>query len=151
MRISRGLTQKELATALELGSQSSVARLEDPSYGRMTLSTLSKVAAFFDVAFIAKMLPYTKFLAETEDVSPAAMIVESFASEDEAGAIENAPEAKLIRHVKNVAHTIPIVIAFDEALSIGTAVPALSLNVAGYFMRGAPGTLHTTFEAEDAA
>ncbi|MBR8151648.1 helix-turn-helix domain-containing protein [Burkholderia vietnamiensis] len=99
MRLARGLTQSQLASHLGIKGQSAVARLEDPSYGKMSLATLLKVAAFFDVAFLGKMVPYTKFLAETRDVSPRAMVVESFEEEDAAGALENAPEFTLLRRV----------------------------------------------------
>ncbi|WP_321808060.1 helix-turn-helix transcriptional regulator [Burkholderia sp. BCC1993] len=102
MRLSRGLTQRQMAERLQLGGQSAVARLEDPSYGRMTLATLAKIAAFFDVAFTARMVPYSRFLVDTRDLSPESMHVESFEHEDEAGAIENAPEFVLIRHGFNV-------------------------------------------------
>lgn len=110
MRVSRGLTQRQLAKELDLGSQSAVARLEDPSYGRMSLATLSKVAAFFDVAFMAKMVPYSRFLAEVKDVSPRALLVDSFTTEDAAGAIENAPETQLIPKMNNPSSTAPMTI-----------------------------------------
>jgi len=106
MRLDRKLTQSQLAKALKLGGQSAVARLEDPSYGRMSLNTLLKVAAFFDVALITKMVPYSRFLAETRDVSPKALVAESFESEDAAGAIENAPEFQLIRSAASSGHGI---------------------------------------------
>lgn len=61
LRKSRGLTQGELAKKLELGGQSAVARLEDPSYGRMSLQTLLKVGEFFDVALMAKFVTYSRF------------------------------------------------------------------------------------------
>ncbi len=105
MRVSRGLTQRQLAKELDLGGQSAVARLEDPSYGRMSLATLLRVAAFFDVAFMAKMIPYTRFLSEVDDVSPRALLVDSFHVEDAAGAIENAPEFRLIRSISNSLST----------------------------------------------
>jgi transcriptional regulator with XRE-family HTH domain len=108
MRLSRGLTQGELAKKLELGSQSAVARLEDPGYGRMSLQTLLKVAAFFDVAFTAKMAPYSRFLAEIRDVSPKALVVESFETEDASGAIENAPDVRLIRGGATTSATFTI-------------------------------------------
>lgn len=96
MRERRGLTQRQLAEALELRSQSAIARLENPGYGKMSLATLLKVAAFFDVALLAKMVPYSRFLCEIDDVSPQALDALSFGAEDAIGAIENAPEFRLI-------------------------------------------------------
>ncbi|ANC46295.1 helix-turn-helix transcriptional regulator [Pandoraea pnomenusa] len=108
MRVSRGLTQKQLAKELDLGSQSAVARLEDPSYGRMSLATLSKVAAFFDVAFMAKMVPYSRFLAEVKDVSPRALLVDSFVAEDAVGVIEKPPHYQLIPNVSTPTASVTI-------------------------------------------
>jgi transcriptional regulator with XRE-family HTH domain len=96
LRISRGLTQAQLAKALGVKSQSAVARLESPGYGRLTVSTLLKIAALFDIAFVTKFVPYSRFLCEVEDVSPRALSVLSFESEDAVGLIENAPEFKML-------------------------------------------------------
>jgi transcriptional regulator with XRE-family HTH domain len=130
MRVSKGLTQRQLAKELELGSQSAVARLEDPSYGRMSLATLLKVAAFFDVAFMAKMVPYSRFLAEVKDVSPRALLVDSFTVEDATGAIENAPEFRLIPNVNNPVSTSSITITvwpmYSATAKLEKASPQLS-------------------------
>jgi transcriptional regulator with XRE-family HTH domain len=100
LRRSRGLTQGQLAKGLELGGQSAVARLEDPSYGRMSLQTLLKVGEFFDVALVTKFVPYSRFLREVEDVSEEALTVESFEEEDRNGSIENAPEFQVADHLR---------------------------------------------------
>lgn len=121
MRISRGLTQSELARRLELGGQSAVARLEDPSYGRMSLQTLLKVAAFFDVAFLARMIPYSRFLGEIRDISPRALIADSFEQEDAAGAIENAPEFHLLPKIQTSSSTTFIIKSVSSAAHLGTS------------------------------
>lgn len=88
LRISRGLTQLQLAQALSLKSQSAIARLEDPSYGKMSIPTLMKVASFFDVAFLGRFVPYSKFFREIEDVRPKALEAKSFSEEDVQGVLE---------------------------------------------------------------
>jgi transcriptional regulator with XRE-family HTH domain len=83
LRDQRGQKQGELAK--ELGKpQSVVSRLEDPSYGKVTVQTLLEVAAVFDVALQVRFVPFSAFLRDTRDVSPKAMEVPSF--EDEAAA-----------------------------------------------------------------
>lgn len=139
MRLARGLTQKQLADHLQLGSQSAVARLEDPSYGRLTLATIAKVAAFFDVAFTAKLISYSKFLVETDDVSPESMHVESFEREDEIGAIENTPEfsfhrRSLNRPTANVSANIGYGITMPLATDVRPTA-RLSLDVDWSLMR----------------
>lgn len=111
MRQAKGLTQAQLAKALNLKSQSAIARLEDPSYGKMSIGTLLRLAAFFDVAFYARMVPFSKFLKEVNDVSPSAMLAESFETEDSKGLIENRPNLQLVRKVdvaSKLATNVPI-------------------------------------------
>jgi len=81
LRLSHKLTQEQLAKALDLGSQSAVARLEDPAYGKMSLQTLLKVASYFDVALLTKFVSYSKLIQETEDLSPDAIAPRPFNEE----------------------------------------------------------------------
>lgn len=78
LRSQRGWTQGELAQKLKLKGQSAVARMEDPSYGRLSMTTLLKLSSVFDVALSVRFQSYAKFLVEREDVSPSALSVESF-------------------------------------------------------------------------
>jgi transcriptional regulator with XRE-family HTH domain len=81
LRTQREWTQKELAEKLGLKRQSAVARMEDPSYGKLSISTLVKLSSVFDVALSIRFQSYSKFLIEVEDVSPAALRAESFEDE----------------------------------------------------------------------
>ncbi len=78
LRTQRGWSQRELAEKLGLGQQSAVARLEDPGYGRLSISTLLKLSSVFDIALSVRFLSYWTFLNEREDLSPAALSAESF-------------------------------------------------------------------------
>jgi transcriptional regulator with XRE-family HTH domain len=77
LREQRGMRQGELAAALRK-PQSVVNRLEDPDYGRMSISTLLEVASAFDVALSVRYVSYPEFLRLNEHVSPDAMQVASF-------------------------------------------------------------------------
>jgi transcriptional regulator with XRE-family HTH domain len=61
--------------------QSVVSRLEDPSYGKVTVQTLLEVASVFDVALQVRFVPYSLFLRATRDLSPASMHVPGFEME----------------------------------------------------------------------
>jgi hypothetical protein len=61
--------------------QSVVSRLEDPSYGKVTLQTLLEVAKTFDVALQVRFVPFSEFLLQTRDVTSASMKVDSFSDE----------------------------------------------------------------------
>lgn len=90
LRTQRGWTQQELAGKLGLKRQSAVARMEDPSYGKLSISTLVKLSSVFDVALSIRFQSYSKFLIEVDDVSPAALRAESF--EDEVSTEKNFQE-----------------------------------------------------------
>jgi transcriptional regulator with XRE-family HTH domain len=86
MRDQRGWNQGKLSK--ELGKpQSVVSRLEDPSYGKVTVQTLLEVAATFDVALQIRFVPFSTFLQQTRDVSTPSMRVVSFG--DDFSAISN--------------------------------------------------------------
>jgi transcriptional regulator with XRE-family HTH domain len=88
MRDQRGWNQGKLS--VELGKpQSVVSRLEDPSYGKVTVQTLLEVAATFDVALQIRFVPFSTFLQQTRDVSTRSMQVVSFGDDFSAVAREH--------------------------------------------------------------
>jgi transcriptional regulator with XRE-family HTH domain len=81
IREQHGLTQEDLAKKLGLNSQSSIARYEDPSYGKLSITKIKELASAFDVAVIVKFVSYSRFLTEISDVSPIALRAKSFTQE----------------------------------------------------------------------
>jgi transcriptional regulator with XRE-family HTH domain len=68
----RGWSQTQLAE--KIGKhQPVVARLEDPDYGRVTLTTLLEAASAFDVALLVQFVEWDDFLKRMEDVSPSGL------------------------------------------------------------------------------
>jgi hypothetical protein len=63
--------------------QSVISRLEDPTYGKMTVQTLLEVAVAFDVALIIKFVSFPRFASETADLTQSAMQVDSFNNTDQ--------------------------------------------------------------------
>jgi transcriptional regulator with XRE-family HTH domain len=78
LREQRELSQSEFGDLLGGKPQSTISRLEDPDYGRMTISTLLEIAAACDAALIVRIADYPDFLASMSDVSPEALKVESY-------------------------------------------------------------------------
>lgn len=76
-RQARQLDQAQLAELINSG-QSAVSRMEDPSYGRVNLRTLLKVAKAFKCALSIKLISYAELADETKAFSKENLIVESF-------------------------------------------------------------------------
>lgn len=73
-------------TQAELGRragkpQNVISRLEDPEYGKLSIQSLLEMASAFDVALMVKFVPFSRFLREYEDVSPASLEAQSFENE----------------------------------------------------------------------
>lgn len=78
LREQRGWTQTELGDRMGGKPQSAISRLEDPNYGRYSLSTLLEVASAFDVALDVKFVTHRTFLERNKDVSKKSLEVASF-------------------------------------------------------------------------
>src|SRR5437016_3266110 len=84
LRDEKGWSQQELAERIG-SNQNAVYRLENPNYGKPTLTTLKKVAAAFDVAVVVRFISFGQFvdwLTETPyaelGLRPEALAVPSF-------------------------------------------------------------------------
>ena len=80
IRDQRGWTQRELAAKLGT-SQSNIARLEDPSYGKLSLSTLLDLARVFDAGLQVKFVSLVDMLNETFHPNPSTRQVPAFEEE----------------------------------------------------------------------
>lgn len=81
MRAARGWSQEDLGARAEMG-QNVVARLENPDYGKFSISSLLKLASAFDVALMVRFVRFSDLLARTKNLTPEALNVPSF-SEDQ--------------------------------------------------------------------
>jgi transcriptional regulator with XRE-family HTH domain len=59
LRKQRGWSQEELAMKSAI-TQGVVSRAEDDDYGNLTINTICRIAAGFDVAFMGKFVPFTE-------------------------------------------------------------------------------------------
>ncbi|MBU1690510.1 MAG: helix-turn-helix domain-containing protein [Gammaproteobacteria bacterium] len=79
-REKRNLSQGELANMIG-SQQSAISRVEDTSYGRHRLETLTKIANAFDCALQVRFIPYSKLARDSDDLSPKALYAESYTEE----------------------------------------------------------------------
>jgi transcriptional regulator with XRE-family HTH domain len=80
MREAMGWRQDELGQKAEM-KQSAIARLEDPRYSSMTLSTLKRLAKAFDVALIVRFAPFSEFISWTVGIDEPRLSPPSFVEE----------------------------------------------------------------------
>ncbi|PAQ00925.1 hypothetical protein CIT25_17820 [Mesorhizobium mediterraneum] len=88
MRESRNMKQADLA-ALSGKSQSNIARLEDPDYGKFTLQTLLEMADAFDVWLSIEFVSFKEGLSRSEDKSVAGLNAKSFSDDDSTWSSKN--------------------------------------------------------------
>jgi transcriptional regulator with XRE-family HTH domain len=86
LREGRGLSQKNLGERIGM-AQTWVSKLEDPNYGKLTLSTLLRLASAFDVGLEIDFVPFSKVLDDALSLTPESWEVPSFG--EDAG-IENS-------------------------------------------------------------
>jgi transcriptional regulator with XRE-family HTH domain len=91
MREARGWSQSDLAKRADK-TQSAVARLEDPDYGKFSVQTLLEIAAAFDVWLSIEFVPFSKGLQRTSNRSPGALNAVSFSDDGESMKPVTAPQ-----------------------------------------------------------
>jgi transcriptional regulator with XRE-family HTH domain len=62
IRESKGWTQEQFASELEIDRNNLSARLENPHYGKHTLTTLKKIAKVGDVALVVWFVPFSRMV-----------------------------------------------------------------------------------------
>lgn len=77
MRQARGWSQKELAKRLGM-TQHGISRLENPNYGKFTLTTLKRLAPIFDVALVVKYVPFSHLADAMANLSPTDLAVPDY-------------------------------------------------------------------------
>ncbi len=69
IREQRGWTKKKLAQEAGM-SPSRITVMEDPAYEKSTLTTLKRLASAFDVALIARFVPFSDLVGWVAELSP---------------------------------------------------------------------------------
>jgi transcriptional regulator with XRE-family HTH domain len=77
LREQRGWTQTAFGRLIGAG-QSTASRLEDPDYGKMSISSLLQVASACDVALLVRFVSFEEMILRSRDVSPEALQVSSW-------------------------------------------------------------------------
>lgn len=104
-RENRAWTQGELARAAGM-SQNNFSRLEQPDYGKYTISSLKRIAEALDVALVVRFVPFSQYvdwLSGTpyldEGLCPEALAVPSFEDEEKSGKYQSQVTYYSLHHV----------------------------------------------------
>src|ERR1017187_5120 len=133
MRQRMNMSQKDLARELET-SQNAVYRLEKPNYGRPNISTLRKVASFFEVGLIVRFAAFSEIVDWALNINQHSIDVPSFA--EDLGFVERKPMALVTGSSGQQQNTEPV-LRFLPSMNAGEIQPAATMPHAV----GSPGTL----------
>jgi len=93
-REDRGWNRSDLARESGM-TPNNFSRLEDPEYGKHTLSSLKRIAAALDVALVVRFVPFSQFIDWISGtpyldrgIRPEALAVPSFHDEEKSGQYE---------------------------------------------------------------
>lgn len=77
MRDAREWSQRDLGERANM-AQETISKFENPDYGRLTLTSLKRLASAFDVAVIVRFAPFSQLLDYETHLSPRDLAVPSF-------------------------------------------------------------------------
>ena len=80
------LSQEELASRAGL-TQGAVSRAANPDYGNLTLNTIVRIAAGFDISFVGRFVPFSELGKWFTDLSEESVRVKTFDEENESDEI----------------------------------------------------------------
>jgi len=97
MRDGQGWRQQELAEKVGT-NQNAISRLENPFYGKPTITTLKRIAAAFDVALVVRFVPFSQLIAWVSGtpfvdsgLSSKSLAVPNFSDETQAATLASIP------------------------------------------------------------
>ncbi len=93
-RDAQGLSQDALAQMIGM-SQNNLSRLENPEYGKHTISSLKRISEALDLAVVVRFVPFSQYIAWLSrtpyldpGISPEALAPPSFSKEEESGTFD---------------------------------------------------------------
>jgi transcriptional regulator with XRE-family HTH domain len=111
-------SQKKLGEITEK-KQNAITRLEDPSYGKFTITTLLELAKAFDVALSVRFISFSELEQQSQNLSPNSLCVARF-DDEMPTAVASLPKAMQIQ------------------TTASTAAPVTLRNITGFRMKRGP-------------
>ncbi len=122
----RALRQKKKWSQVELAkklgtSQNAVSRMENPSYGKHSITTLKRLGEMFDVGIVVWFVPFSELIQKTVNLSTENIIIPSFV--EEFGTTE-----QVYAEIKQEGKKRSEIIALTVNLSPGSIGPSPKLS-----------------------
>jgi transcriptional regulator with XRE-family HTH domain len=124
----RRWNQGDLANAVGGMGQNNISRLEDPDYGKHTISSLKRIAEALDVALVVRFVPFSQYidwLSGTpyldEGLRPEALAVSSFEDEEKNQKYENQIRYFGFRVTPSINHFGGLVTAYTPQTPMSSA------------------------------
>lgn len=105
-RDKRGLTQADLA-ARTGQDQRTISQFENPNYGKLTLTSLKRLASALDVALVVRLVPFSELIDWTTTVSSDRMAVPAF--DEDKGLADDATTSSQHNYVATVVSGATVV------------------------------------------
>jgi len=118
LREEQGMTQRKLGEVAGM-AQTWVSKLEDPNYGKLTISTLLKVASAFDVGLQIDFVPYSKVLSDAVYRTGGSFVVSKFADDPGITGMSGAFSG-MVQGTQST-QTMGTLITFPENVGIATS------------------------------
>jgi transcriptional regulator with XRE-family HTH domain len=102
--------------------QNAITRLEDPSYGKFTITTLLELAKAFDVALSVKFVPFSELERQSKDLSTEALCVARYSDEMKADAAPEVPKNDRFKETASTVFRPSIQSVVNQSVSIRPGV-----------------------------
>jgi transcriptional regulator with XRE-family HTH domain len=137
LREGQELTQRQLGDLAGM-AQTWVSKLEDPNYGKLTISTLLKLASAFDVGLEVDFVPFSTILDNSLHLSADSFVVPAFAH-DAGFVVDYNVIAGTSNETNFAAPTMGTIVSSQSAVSVVVGdAPTPARSASGWMQQSVP-------------
>jgi transcriptional regulator with XRE-family HTH domain len=99
LREQRGWTQEDLAIHTGMKQEAISSRIENPNYGKLSLSTLKKIASAFDIGLVVRFVPFGDLVDWDIHLSSKSLRVPSFKDDSYFQQKDEEPHSEILKEM----------------------------------------------------